>query len=413
MRLELDCASTMFILGRNKRRNYLIRLSVTLYEPIEKEILQIALKKTVENYPWFFIRFVHYQNCLFAEQAKNIPEVREKKDVFRLNLWKNHENCEAQVTYSKSTIFLEFFHAVSDGKGGMEFLIHLTAEYLSLRYNNDKIIQNLPIISNDKQIENGYQKYAKGFQTKKSYGAAFRIKGTPAQTEISIYRLSVYEIKQMAKKYEVSITVFMSALLSMALSNIQKESYTKYKQRKIRLLIPVNLRNLFHCNTIRNFTLNVCPEMEPEKDSDISQICNKFNKYMKSATQTVQLAGQCAAATKICDFGIVKTLPISIRKWLVQAMLDLPFTGSSMTFSNMGAVLLPTEMVVHVKKFEMAFSAKPDAPYSCAAISMNDEMNLTFLRTIKEPTLEKHFENLLNNLKIRFEKTTNCLTGGN
>lgn len=404
MRFELDCAATMFALGRNKRRNYLIRLSATLYEAVEKEILQAALKKTIEKYPYFFIRFRSVQNQLFAQPAEYIPEVREKKNVSRLELWENHESCEAQVTYCGNTIFLEYFHAVSDGKGGMEFLMYLTAEYLSMRYHDERILQSVPVIPKDKQLENGYRKFAKGFRTKKSHGAAFQIKGTPAVTRISSYCISVCEIKQTAKKYKVSVTEFVAALLCKAIANVQKENCGKSRQKKIRLLIPVNLRTRFPCDTIRNFTLNVCPEVKPEESVDLPGICIKFHQYMKAATTQEQLAGQCAMAAKTCDSGLIKLLPVSVKKCLVQTALDLPLTGSSMTFSNMGAALWPEELKAHVDELEMVFSAKPETPYSCSAISVGDKMRLSFLRTIREPLLEAQFEKVLCELGNNFKK---------
>lgn len=404
MSFELDCASTMFVLGRNERRNYLIRLSATLHEPIEKETLQTAVERTIEKYPYFFIRFAYEQNRLVAKQAKYIPRVREKANVFCLKPWKGCENCEAQVTYFHKTIFLEFFHAVTDGKGGMEFLMYLTAEYLSLRYHNENILHSVPVIPKDKQTENGYRKYAQGFRAKKSHGAAYQIKGTPAPMAISSYRLSACEIKQTANKYGVSVTEFMAALLCTALSNIQKRTCAVHRRKKIRLLVPVNLRTRFHCNTTRNFTLNVCPELDPAEAGDLSGICMKFHQYMKTATEPEQLAGQCAAAATACDCGLVKILPVSVKKWLVQTALDLPLASSSMTFSNMGAAPWPEELKTHVDELELTFSPKPKAPYSCSAITVNDKMRLIFLRTVKEPMLEAQLERLLRNLKIGFKK---------
>lgn len=404
MRFKLDSASTMFVLGRNKNRNYLIRLSVTLRDCVKEKILQTALERTTQKYPYFFVRFVNNKNRLLAESTTYILAVKEQNDVSGLELWEDHEKCEARVTYSRKTISLEFSHAVSDGKGGIEFLKHLVAEYLSILYDDEKFLSSVPIVSRDRQFEDGYRKYAKGFRMKKSHGTAFQIKGTPASTEISNYCFSACEVKQAAQKYDVSVTEFMAALLCLAVAGIQNEICPKSKQKWIRLLIPVNLRTRFPCDTMRNFTLNVSLEATPEEAADLSRMCMKFHRTMQTATKPEQLAGQCASAAKACDSGIIKNLPVSVKKWLVRTGLSLPLSGNSMTFSNMGVALWPEELKSHVEELDMVFSAKPEAPYSCSAISINDKMRFTLLRTIKEPVLERQLEKILSAQNINFKK---------
>lgn len=404
MRFELGPASTMFLIGRNEQRNYLIRLSATLYEPIEETILQTALEMTIEKYPYFFIRFIGVQNRLFAEPAMCIPAVKENRDTSSLKLWEGHKNCEARVTYSGKIIFLEFFHAISDGKGGMEFLTYLTAAYLSLRYHDEGILQRVLPIPQNRQLENGYRKYAKGFQTKKAHGSAFQIRGTPGSVKITNYCLPVVEIKRAAKIYGASITEFIAALLCCAIAGIQREKHPENQQKGIRLLIPINLRTRFPCNTMRNFSLNVSLETSAKENGDLSRLCSKFHQYMQRAVKPEKLAGQCASVSKVCDSGIVKWLPLSVKKWLVQTGLDLPCSGNSLTFSNMGETFWPEELKTHVETLGMVFSTKPDSPYSCAAISINGKLRLTLVRAIMEPVLERQLEKTLSVQCISFKK---------
>lgn len=404
MCFELGPASTMFLMGRSEQRNYLVRLSLTLKELIEEMILQTALERTIEKYPYFFVRFITNQNRLFAEPSAFIPAVKEKQNTSSLKLWKDHENCEARVTYSGETIFLEFSHAVSDGKGGMEFLTYLAAAYLSLRYHEESILQSIRPIQKECQLENGYRKFAKGFQTKRLRGTAFQIKGNPGTMKISTYCLSVVEIKQAAKMQGVSITEFMAALLCQSIAGVQREQFSESRQKRIRLLIPINLRTRFPCNTMRNFSLNASLETTPKETEDLLELCSMFRQQMQSAVKTEKLAGQCTSVSKICDSGIVKSLPLPIKKWLVQTGLDLPSSGSSLTFSNMGEILWPEELKSHVEALEMVFSTKPGTPYSCAAISINGKMRLTLMRTILEPVLEQQLESILQVRRISFQK---------
>lgn len=404
MRFELGPASTMFLMGRTEQRNYLIRLSATLYEPVEEAILQTALEMTISKYPYFFIRFIGVQNRLFAEPAVCIPAVKENRDTSSLKVWEGHEDCEARVTYSGKIIFLEFFHAISDGKGGLKFLTYLTAAYLSLRYHDEGILQKVLPIPKNRQLENGYRKYAKGFQTKKAHGSAFQIRGTPGNMKITDYCLPVVEIKRAAKIYGASITEFIAVLLCCAIAGIQREKHRENQQKRIRLLIPINLRTRFPCDTMRNFSLNISLEASSKENGDLSGLCSKFHQYMRQAVKPGKLAGQCASVSKVCDSGIVKWLPLSVKKWLVQTGLDLPWSGNTLTFSNMGETFWPEELKAYVETLGMVFSAKPDSPYSCAAISINGKLRLTLMRTIMEPVLERQLEKTLSAQCISFKK---------
>lgn len=404
MRFELDPAATMFVLGRTEQRSYLIRLSATLYEPVEETVLQAALERTVEKYPCFFIRFICSQNRLFAEPAKSIPAVREKRDRSNLKLWEGHGSCQARVTYSGKTIFLEFFHAVSDGKGGLEFLTYLTAAYLSVRHQDESILQSISPVSKAHQLENGYQKFAKGFRTKKTHGSSFQIKGTPGAMKITQYCLPVGEVRTAAKRCGVSVTEYMAALLCRAIAGVQRETLPEQRQKRIRLLIPVNLRTRFHCDTMRNFSLNVSLEALPEETGDLPGLCSKFHQSMQSAVRPEKLAGQCASVSRICDAGIVRRLPLSAKKWFVQTGLALPWSANSLTFSNMGEIVWPEELKSRVEGLGVAFTPKPEAPYSCSAVSLNGTMRLTLTRTIQEPVLERHLGKILSGQKISFKK---------
>ena len=407
--LELDCASTMFVLGRNEERNYKIQLSAHLRSAIDPIPLQAALVSTVKQYPYFFVRFVSKSGRLFADPVKDIRKITMAQPGSWLQAYREAAACEAQIAYTRNTIILEYSHAVSDGKGGLEVLLHLITEYLSQTGCGEKILKLAPPVpSIREQTANGYQIHAKGFKSGKKRGIAYKMRGKPLGTAIfpktTSYLLSASEIRAFAKEYQVSVTEFLSALLCIAIWNIQKDSGSGNWPTRIRLSIPVDLRPRFSCRTLRNFSLNVYPEIDPAKeDMELPAVCTKFRRYMEGATAVKQLAGRCTQIEKIGNAGVLKVLPVGLKRKVIQAALDLPFTGSTMTFSNMGTVGLPEELQLYVDSMKLIFSAKPEAPYSCSAITVGDSLRLTLLRTIGEPLLETQLEKLLDDLNINYE----------
>ena len=233
-----------------------------MQEPIEAAFLQPALEKSIEKYPYFFIRILDKKNRLFAMPVISTPTVKEKHSPAYLQI-RNWQECEAQVTYLGNTIILEYTHAVSDGKGGQDFLLFLTAEYISLKYQDKAVLNDIPAISLQKLTQDGYFAFAKSLATAKKAGVAYRIKGTPQagnSVNITTYRLSAVQIRQSAKEQHASITEYMAAMLFMGIYGIQQKEHTKQRYKKIRLTVPVNLRTRFSCCTMRNFSLNVYPE---------------------------------------------------------------------------------------------------------------------------------------------------------
>ena len=70
----------------------------------------------------------------------------------------------------------------------------------------------------------------------------------------------------------------------------------------------------------------------------------------------------------------------------------------SFTFSNLGAVTLPSELAPYVSRFDFVLNVPATTPYNVSAISYGDVMNISFVRRIEESCLERHFYEVLTRL---------------
>lgn len=234
MRFELDCASTMFVLGQTKRRRYIIRMSVILNDTVDECVLQKALERTAKIYPYFFVEFISKFGQLYAGPVADLPPVREKLIKNYIPMKSKDEKWEAMVSYNDKTIYLEYFHAVSDGKGGSEFFKTMIANYLAMKYDVS-IINSIKPLSIADQTVNGYKMSAEGIASQKKSGIAYRIKGTKnpcGLINVTSFLLSVDEIKKKSMEYQVSITEFLSAVLCLAIWNIQQEKRAFIQKNK-------------------------------------------------------------------------------------------------------------------------------------------------------------------------------------
>lgn len=50
----------------------------------------------------------------------------------------------------------------------------------------------------------------------------------------------------------------------------------------------------------------------------------------------------------------------------------------------------------YLADLDVIFTAKPEAPYSCSAVTLGNKLKITFLRTIREPLLEQQFDKIVS-----------------
>ena len=138
---RLDNTAHLFpvIAGENMSNVY--RISVTLTELVQPDILQQALNIVLPKMDGFNLRlrmgvFWYY----FEENGKSAPKVREESNFPCRYIQQNQNHSYMfRVTYYKYRINLEVFHVLTDGMGGINFLKELTYQYLRLAHPEAQI----------------------------------------------------------------------------------------------------------------------------------------------------------------------------------------------------------------------------------------------------------------------------------
>ena len=94
-------------------------------------------------------------------------------------------------------------------------------------------------------------------------------------------------------------------------------------------------------------------------------------------------------------------MPLFIKNAVMKAVFLA--TGEKKTcldMSNLGNVELPEAMQPYVERMDFILSPQSTAPYNCAVISYGGQMNINFIRDIKEPVLEGQFAKVLLDMGI-------------
>lgn len=409
--VRLDNAAKIYPAARRRNWSNVYRQSVTLCEDIDVRVLKSALDVTIKRFPSIAARLRKGVFWYYLEEMENAPEIREEYS-FPLAFMSKQEmrKCAFRVIAYRNRIAVEFFHSLTDGTGALIFLKTLTAEYIEQKYSVEIPCEHGILDRKQKpskeEIEDNFPRYAGKIPASRKDTNAWHMSGevqTDGFLNLTCFSLPVKETLDVAHKYNSTLTVFISAVMMMALLNLQNEKVPeKEKQKLIKLLIPVNLRTLFDSRTLRNFAMYVIPEANPLLgDYTFEELCKLI--YHKIGSEVTAKNMSRVIATNVNDEKnpLVRLIPLPIKNMVMKAIFDsVGERKSCLSLSNLGQVKLPDIMKRYVRRLDFILGVQAAAPYNCGMLSYDDTIYINFIRNIREPELERHFFAVLQELGL-------------
>lgn len=131
---KLDNTGKIFPLIANENLSNVFRISVTLKEEVNPELLQQALNEVLPWFEGFQVKLKRGFFWYYFEHNKRTPYIeRESTYPCRYIAPKSNNLFLFRVSYYERRINLEVFHAITDGMGAVNFLRELTYRYLQLK----------------------------------------------------------------------------------------------------------------------------------------------------------------------------------------------------------------------------------------------------------------------------------------
>lgn len=410
--MRLDNAAKIYPANTRRRWSSVFRLSATLKETVDLELLQRALDETVPRFPSICARLRRGFFWYYLEQIPNAPLLEPEGSCPVTHMpRKEVRKCAFRVLVYHGRIAVEFFHSLTDGSGGMVFLKTLVARYLHLKHGicvpaGDGIlaVEDAPCAE---ELEDSFQRYAGAVSANRKEATAWKITGTPETDDhrnLICLRLDTQALLDKAHSFHVSATAFLGATMLQALMNLQKEKVPLLSLRKpVKVQIPVNLRRLFPSRTLRNFALYVNPEIDPRLgDFSFDEICKRVHHHMGMEVIPQHMRARIAANVGSERLLIVKILPLFIKN--VALRLAFRLVGERkvcLSLSNLGAVTLPPEMQPYVERLDFILGAPALTPINCGVISYGGTTCINFTSSIREPELQYHFFKVLQSLGLQ------------
>ena len=416
--MHLDNAAKIYPAAATSRWNNIYRLSATLKEDVDRECLQSALDVTVRRFPSIAVKLKRGVFWYYLQEIAHAPKIQDEKSYPLVRMpFDDIRHCAFRVLVYKKRISVEFFHALTDGNGGLVFLKTLVAEYLTQKHGiyippTDGVLDRLEEPCAE-ELEDCYPKHKALVGKSRSESDSYRIYGVPETDgfcHVTTFMIKPSELLNLAHKHGVTVTAAIAAAFIKASINLQYEDIKKPKHmKKVKVLIPVDLRRIYKRRTLRNFALYTSPGVDPRLgDYTFDELCQIVYHRMSLEITEKNMSARIYTNVKDEENMLLKLTPLFLKNLVMKLVFMLVGEKkSTLSISNLGLVKLPDPMNDYVDRLDFILSVQSTAPYNASIISYNDSLNISFIRNIKEARLEKALYEVLKDCGIHVKVESN------
>ena len=415
--MRLDNAAKIYPAAKRKNWSNLFRLSFTLSEPVDRDVLQAALDVTVRRFPSMAVRLRRGVFWYYLEELPQAPRIREEQGCpLRQTPFDRIRQCAFRVLVYENRIAVEFFHAITDGTGGLTFLKSLTAEYLKQRYGTeippeDGVLDRLEE-PDPEELEDSFLRYSGPVSLSRQERTSYHLHGTPEGDDffhVTTLMLDSDAVYRAAKAQGVTVTAFLCAVMMQALIKSQDARTPRRRQRPLKVMLPVNLRSMFDSRSLRNFALYVTPEIDPRMgEYSFDELCRSIHHQMGAMITPKQMQARITTNVNSERIWILRAMPLFIKNLAMKLAFDLIGERKAcLCLSNMGQLRVPQTMVPYLRRADFVLGVQARAPYNCGAVSYDGTLYLSFIRNTREPELESLFYGVLRDLGLSVKAESN------
>ena len=394
---KLDNTANLFPVIAGESMSNVYRISVTLTELVDHELLQEALDIVLPKFDGFNLRlqkgiFWYY----FEENGNPAPKVKEE-NTYPCRFIEQNKNKHYlfRVTYFKYRINLEVFHVLTDGMGGINFLKELTYQYLRLCHPEirEKVGDDLncgtSLNREDSFIKNYRKSSSKPYQTQKAY----LVKGEkllPGEFGVMHGYMKIPALKEVCHKYGVSINEY---LVGVFVYSVYQECLKGMPSDKpIRVAVPVNLRPYFASNTTKNFFVMVSAEFHPTKeDYTFEEILQTVRESLKAQINKENLEKLFSYNVSNEKVWIARIAPLFLKNLAMKIVYTQSALANTTTITNIGNIGVEDVYKPYIEMFHAFLAMSKGQHIKGTICSYDDTLVFTFSYDLQDTGIQKVF----------------------
>lgn len=414
----LDNAAKIYPAIINENNTSVFRITAVLLKPVKIKPFRKAVLQAEKRFPFFRVQLREGFFWYYLEHLpQHIPVEHDKQPLCRKF---PKGSLLIRIPVTSNNISLECSHVLTDGTGALEFfktiLIFYSAECGAEIPPAYKIGNTVTQVL-EEEYEDAYNRYFKAeipamIKRSKAFHLPYSLRSRPRFTrQYAIIPLK--QMKEIAQSNGVSITVYLTSVYLSVLQEIYEEmnGFSKYKkQKKLRVQVPLNLRNILPSKTMRNFSLFVLPEI------DLRLGHYTFDEILKTVYHQVQLESDEKLIHKNISRNVgserklfVRGIPLFLKSLILRLKYySLGTSQYSGVLTNLGKVDMPDETCKLIDYFILT----PPPPnkmlkIGCAVVGFGNNLTLSFGNITLSEKFEEKFLQFLRNQNIQVELKTN------
>ncbi|MCR5351389.1 MAG: hypothetical protein K6E35_02700 [Bacteroidales bacterium] len=405
--LRLDNASFIYPASQSKKYSSLYRMSVTLTETVDADALQQALEATVARIPTFHYTLANGPLWWYLRQLDRVPSVLPLQPLHHFNI-KSNDGFLFRVSADGPRIVLDIFHVLTDGNGGLTFLLTLAAEYLRRRYGvmpayGGRILdpREQPCAS---ELADSFDDFDGKRGALEQNDPAYHIHGRLLGfKELRNLRVSmpVGRVAEVAKARQATVTELLTAAMVAALQEVRRKDPLR-RRSVLKINVPVNLRPIFGSSTLRNFSSYVMLGVDVRNgEFDFDHILEVVSAQKRLYSMPSQLEPKVAKNVELENNYAINCIPRFLKKPIIDIINKLKGDRyCTHTLSNLGLVDLPESLRPYVRDIDFVLGRQRGNSGASSSVSYGGNLVLNMSRRIAERAFEDAFVEQLQMLGI-------------
>lgn len=413
---KIDNAGILFPGQNSSKWSNIFRTSVELKEDVDPVLLQKALENIMPRFPMYAVRMRRGLFWYYLEKNP-LPAPTVRPDVqnpcYRVN-YKEDDRFLFRVYYHGTHIAADFFHALADGRGNSTLLLTLVAEYLRLKGHNippKGLVKDITESATRDEIADAFPKYA---TSKAKASVLDKHTYIPGGTRVPKHHvnltmgtMSVKEVLALAKGKGVTITELFATILMDI--HIKRQLRERNRQKLVAVQVPINLRNIYPTETLRNFSICLKVTIDPNLgEYSFDQLLREVSLQLRLARDEKKVN---AAITHNLAFEknyFLRVMPLFLKDVALGVATIVAAERTTSTYlSNLGAIDVPEEMLPFIEKFYFVPGPGLHTAARCGVASIGDNLVFAVASIVEEADIERDFFTTLVKMGIHVKIESN------
>ncbi len=201
---RLDNSAKIFPLASSKKYSSVFRLSAVMTEMINAKILEQAVNKSIDEYPFFKVKlkkgfFWYY----FEDNSKKIKIEEETNYPCKYIDPSVNNGYLFKVTYFERKINIDIFHSLTDGNTAEQFFKEIVYNYIELLHpekfkNRIRTHRKMKLNTEDSYLKN----YDKKTKNRNDSNKAYILKRWKITIKCNRYHTCNYGFEQIKKSVQ-------------------------------------------------------------------------------------------------------------------------------------------------------------------------------------------------------------------